>query len=107
MLVCVQRSAPDSTQSTDSSGTMLEKSSVETGTISVSAVTDTTTTVTADTEADSFNGASEKSEEPQLPPIPDDLTSGKPWIDSCVAGNITADTETSPTEDFYAYVNKV
>ena len=41
-----------------------------------------------------------------LPPIPDDLTGGKPWMDSNVVGNVTADTKTSPTDDFCLYVNK-
>ena len=41
-----------------------------------------------------------------LPPIPNDLTGGQPWMDSCVEGNVTADTETSPTDDFFLYVNK-
>lgn len=30
----------------------------------------------------------------------------KPWIDSCVAGNVTTDTETFAVDDFYLYVNK-
>lgn len=38
--------------------------------------------------------------------IPDDLTGGRPWIDSCVEGNVTEDTVTSPAEDFYIYANK-
>ena len=37
---------------------------------------------------------------------PKDLTGGVPWIDSVVVGSVTADTEVSPTEDFYLYVNK-
>lgn len=41
-----------------------------------------------------------------LPIIPNDLTGGQPWIDSCVIGNVTAGTATSPTEDFYTWVNK-
>ncbi|MBQ9009665.1 MAG: hypothetical protein IJ088_10085 [Clostridia bacterium] len=41
-----------------------------------------------------------------LPPIPEDLTGGRPWIDSCIAGNVTADTPTSPKEDFYLYANR-
>lgn len=48
----------------------------------------------------------EEEEEPELPPIPDDLTGGKPWIDSTIVGNVTADTQTSPADDFYLYVNK-
>ena len=49
---------------------------------------------------------SDEEEAFSLPPIPDDLTGGKPWIDSCVAGNVTTDTETSAVDDFYLYVNK-
>ena len=41
-----------------------------------------------------------------LPAIPDDLTGGRPWMDACVEGNVTADTVTSPAEDFYIYANK-
>ena len=42
----------------------------------------------------------------ELPPIPDDLTGGWPWIDSNIIGNVTADTVTSPKDDFYLWVNK-
>ncbi|MBQ9062152.1 MAG: M13 family metallopeptidase [Eubacterium sp.] len=45
-------------------------------------------------------------EEPEMPEIPDDVTGGKPWIASCIPGNVTADTETSPADDFYLYANK-
>ena len=31
-----------------------------------------------------------------LPTIPDDCTGGKPWMDPCIPGNVTADTKTSP-----------
>ena len=58
----------------------------------------------ASDESEAF--PSEEDEELVLPPIPDDLTGGRPWIDSSVVGNVTADTQTSPVEDFYLYVNK-
>lgn len=38
----------------------------------------------------------DEDEEPTLPPIPDDLTGGKSWIDSSIPGNVTTDTQTSP-----------
>ncbi len=48
----------------------------------------------------------EEVEEPTLPAIPADVTGGKPWMDSVVVGNVTADTQTSPVDDLYLYVNK-
>lgn len=45
-------------------------------------------------------------EMPELPPIPDDVSTGKPWMDGSLVGNVTADTETSPAEDYYTWVNK-
>lgn len=41
-----------------------------------------------------------------MPSIPEDLRGGSPWMDSCIAGNVTADTETSAADDFCLYVNK-
>ena len=34
------------------------------------------------------------------------FTGGKPWMDSSIPGNVTADTATSPADDFYLYENK-
>ena len=45
-------------------------------------------------------------DEPELPPIPDDLSGGKPRIDATIVGNITADTVTSPKDDMYTWANK-
>ena len=36
---------------------------------------------------------------------PSDTTSGSPWIDSNIPGNVTANTSTSPVDDFYLWVN--
>ena len=64
------------------------------------------TAASGETEALPTAESAEQEELMALPPIPDDLTGGKPWIDSTIVGNVTADTQTSPTEDFYLYVNK-
>ncbi|MBQ9006277.1 MAG: hypothetical protein IJ092_07875, partial [Atopobiaceae bacterium] len=61
---------------------------------------------TADTEEVEVDLSADDDEEFVLPPIPDDVTGGKPWIDSVVVGNVTEATETSPQDDLYLYVNK-
>ena len=64
------------------------------------------TSETDDTDAAEDFDFSDDDEEFELPPIPDDLTGGKPWIDSNIIGNVTADTVTSLKDDFYLWVNK-
>ena len=34
------------------------------------------------------------------------LDNGSPWLDSCLKGNVTKETEVNPKDDIFLYVNK-